>query len=66
MLENSNYKLYCDRSLKIDWTLHNSRLDIASLDRTIKEAYLTDLAFPNSHNPTTPLARNSKIIKTWK
>jgi predicted nucleic acid-binding protein len=50
MLENSNYKLYCDRSIIIDWPVHNNRLNIAIFDKAIKEAHLTDVAIPNSHN----------------
>ena len=49
MLEHPNYKLYCDRSIIIDWTVQNNRLDIAIFDKAIKEAYLTDVAIRNSH-----------------
>ena len=33
-----------------DQTIHNNRPDTALLDKTIKEAYLTDIAILNSHN----------------
>jgi len=37
------------------------------LDRAIKEAYLTDVAIPSSHNTlTAPSLRSSQSIQTWK
>lgn len=45
----SNYKLYCDRSILIDRTLHTRRPDIVIIDKTIKEAYLIYVAVPSSH-----------------
>jgi hypothetical protein len=48
--ENSYYDLYCDRSIRTDLTLQNKRPDRILLDRTIKEAYLIDVAIPKSHS----------------
>jgi hypothetical protein len=47
MLENSNYQLYYDKSNK-NWTIYKNRPDIVLLDKTIKEAFLTDLAISKS------------------
>ena len=50
VLENSHNKLYYDRSITTDQTAHNDRPDIVMLDKTIKEAYLTDVTIPNSYD----------------
>jgi len=50
VLENSNYKLYYDRSIIIDRTVHNRRPDTVMFDKTIKEAHLIDVAIPSIHN----------------
>jgi hypothetical protein len=50
VLENSKYKLYNDRSIITDQTIHNNRPGIVILDKTIKAAYLIDVTIPNSHN----------------
>jgi hypothetical protein len=50
IIGNSNYNLYYRRSIITDRTIHNNRPDIIILDNTIKEAYLIDVALPNSHN----------------
>ena len=49
-LHNSNYQLYSDRSMITDRTIHNSRPDIVTLDKTIKAEHLINVAIPNSHN----------------
>jgi len=43
------YKLYYV-SLITDWTIHNIRPDIVIIKRTIKEAYLINVAISSSHN----------------
>jgi len=48
--ENSYYDLYCDRTIRTDLTVQNNRPDTVLLDRTIKEAYLTDVAIPECHS----------------
>ena len=50
MLENSYYTLYYNRSVTTDRTILNNRPDTVIHDKTIKEAYLIDVAIPNSHN----------------
>jgi hypothetical protein len=39
-----------NRSITTDRTVHNDRPDRVMLDKTIKEAYLIELAIPDSHN----------------
>ena len=74
MLENSNYKLYNDRPIITDRSIHNNRLDIVLLDKTIKEAYLIDVAISNSHNIHSTITEKlqkctdlkEKLIGIWK
>jgi hypothetical protein len=49
VLENSSYKLYCDRS-KAYRTTYNNRQDIVILNKTVKESHLIDVAIPGSHS----------------
>jgi hypothetical protein len=44
-----------------DWTIHNNRADIVMLNTTIKQAYLIDVAIPNSHNLHSSI--NEKQLK---
>jgi hypothetical protein len=50
MLENPNYKLYYERSLITDYTIHNNCLDVVLLDKNVKEAHLRNAEISNSHN----------------
>ena len=56
VLQNSNHKLYSDRSKTHTPTPPliglsiNNRPYAAMFDKTTKEAYSTDVAIPNSHN----------------
>ena len=50
VLENFNCKLYFDRSVIADRTVHNKRPDVVMLDKTINEAFLIFVAVPNSHS----------------
>jgi hypothetical protein len=50
VVENSSYKPCRERSIITDQTIHNNKPDIVLLDETIKEAYLIDVAIPDSHN----------------
>jgi hypothetical protein len=58
-LENDNYKLYFDRTVLTD--IQHNRLDIIILNKQQKQAYLLDIAVPNSHNITQTY--NTKINK---
>jgi hypothetical protein len=60
-LENDNYKLYFDRTVLIDIHIQHNRPDIIILNKQQKQAYLLDIAVPNSHNITQTC--NTKINK---
>jgi hypothetical protein len=51
-LENDNYKLYFDRRVLTDIHIQHNRPDIIILNKQQKQAYLLDIAVPNSHNIT--------------
>jgi hypothetical protein len=60
-LENDNYKLYFDRAVLTDIHIQHNRPDIIILNKQQKQAYLLDIAVPNSHNITQTY--NTKINK---
>jgi hypothetical protein len=60
-LENDSYKLYFDRTILTDIHIKHNRPDIIILNKQQKQAYLLDLAVPNSHNITQTY--NTKINK---
>jgi hypothetical protein len=47
-LENDNYKLYFDRTVLTDIHIQHNRPDIIILNKQQKQAYLLDIAVPNS------------------
>jgi hypothetical protein len=51
-LENDNYKLYFHRTVLTDIHIKHNRPDIIILNKQQKQAYLLDIAVPNSHNIT--------------
>jgi hypothetical protein len=51
-LENDSYKLYFDRTILTDIHIKHNRPDIIILNKQQKQAYLLDIAVPNSHNIT--------------
>jgi hypothetical protein len=59
-LENDN-KLYFDRTILTDIHIKHNRTDIIILNKQQKQAYLLDIAVPNSHNITQTY--NTKINK---
>jgi hypothetical protein len=50
ILENEIIKLYWDRSLITDKTIHNNRPDRTLVDKVSKIVYFVDIAIPNNHN----------------
>jgi hypothetical protein len=60
-LENDSYKLYFDRTILTDIHIKHNRPDIIILNKQQKQAYLLDIAVPNSHNITQTF--NTKINK---
>jgi hypothetical protein len=60
-IKNDNYKLYFDRTVLTDIHIKQNRPDII-LNKQQQQAYLLDIAVPNSHN-ITPQTYNTKINK---
>lgn len=56
ILENRNHKIYWDRTIITDKTIHYNRPDITLHDKTNKTVYLIDIAIPNSHNIQTTIS----------
>jgi hypothetical protein len=54
-LENDSCKLYFDRTILTDIHIKHNRPDIIILNKQQKQAYLLDIAVPNSHNITQKL-----------
>ncbi|CAH2107788.1 unnamed protein product [Euphydryas editha] len=50
VLENDTHKLYFDRAILTDRTIHYNRPDITLQDKSNKITYLIDIAVPNTHN----------------
>jgi hypothetical protein len=59
-----HYKLYFDRTVLTDIHIQHNRPDIIILNKQQKQAYLLDVAVPNSHNITQTY--NTKINKYLK
>jgi hypothetical protein len=60
-LENDSYKLYFDRTILTDIHIQHNRPDTIILNKQQKQAYLLNIAAPNSHNITQTY--NTKINK---
>jgi len=50
VLENDNIKLYWNRSILTDKTIHFNRPDITFINKKTKNTFLIDIAVPNTHN----------------
>jgi len=50
VLENENFKLYWNRSILTDKTMPFNRPDITFMNKKTKNAFLIDIAVPNTHN----------------
>lgn len=50
VLENDTHKMYFDRAILTDKTIHYNRPDITLQDKIRKITYLIDIAVPNTHN----------------
>ncbi|KAL0883753.1 hypothetical protein ABMA27_015858 [Loxostege sticticalis] len=50
VIENSNFKLYYDRTILTDNTIYNNRPDITFVDKDNKHTYIIDIAVPNTNN----------------
>ncbi|KAJ0176683.1 hypothetical protein K1T71_007862 [Dendrolimus kikuchii] len=53
IVENKNYKIYWDRTIITDKTVHFNRPDITLHDKNNSTVYIIDIAIPNTHNIQT-------------
>ncbi|CAK1589159.1 unnamed protein product [Parnassius mnemosyne] len=61
ILDSREFKLYWDRTILTDKTVHYNRPDITLHDKKNESVYLIDIAIPNTHNLTSTY--NEKIAK---
>ncbi|XP_052748311.1 uncharacterized protein LOC128200110 [Galleria mellonella] len=74
VLESATYKLYFDRAILTDKTIHYNRPDIILQNKTNKITYLIDIAVPNTHNIQKTIAEKiskytelkDEITRLWK
>jgi hypothetical protein len=65
-LENNNYKLYFDRRVLTDIHIQHNRPDIIILNKQQKQAYLLDIAVPNSHKFRMLDLENTLVVEIQK
>ncbi|KAL0867793.1 hypothetical protein ABMA27_008500 [Loxostege sticticalis] len=74
VLENTSYKLYYDRAVLTDKTIHYNKPDIILQDKINKTTYIIDIALPNTHNIqktitdklTKYIDLKQEILRIWK
>lgn len=74
VLENTTHKLYFDRAILTDKTIHYNRPDITLQDKTNKITYLIDIAVPNTHNLQKTITEKiskytelkDEVIRIWR
>lgn len=74
VLENDSCKLYYDRAILTDRTIHYNRPDITLQDKNNKVTYIIDIAVPNTHNiqktftekMTKYTELKEEIVRIWK
>lgn len=74
ILENTTHKLYYDRAILTDKTIHYNRPDITLRDKLNKTTYLIDIAVPNTHNIQKTIAEKinkyselkDEVTRIWK
>lgn len=74
VLENAEYKLYYDRSIITDRTVHENRPDIVLQNKTSKETYIIDVAVPNTNNVNNTIAEKirkyselkDEVMRLWQ
>lgn len=65
ILENSTHKLYWNRSIIADKTVHHNRPDIILIVKNNKTVYLIDIAVPNSGNLQTTFKKTPQIFRPF-
>uniref|UniRef100_A0A2H1VMW0 SFRICE_006526 n=1 Tax=Spodoptera frugiperda TaxID=7108 RepID=A0A2H1VMW0_SPOFR len=74
VLENQSHKIYYDRAILTDKTIHYNRPDITMIDKQKKHTYIIDIAVPNTHNLQKTITEKihkytdlkEEIIRIWK
>ncbi|KAL0822073.1 hypothetical protein ABMA28_005438 [Loxostege sticticalis] len=74
VLESSSHKMYFDRAILTDRTVHNNRPDITLIDKQNKQVYIIDVAVPNTHNLHKTITEKihkytelkEEIVKIWQ
>jgi hypothetical protein len=74
VLENDDFKLYWNRSVLTDKTIPFNRPDITFMNKRTKNAFLKDVAVPNTHNLAKTITENqnkyqelaNEICDMWK
>lgn len=74
VLENTTHKLYFDRAIITDKTIHHNRPDITLIDKQKKTTFIIDVAIPNTHNIETTLSNkvtkyidlSQEVKRIWK
>lgn len=66
VLESADFKLYYDRTIVTDKTVHYNRPDITLVDKKKKIAYLIDIAVPNSHNLSSTITEKTQKYEELK
>ncbi|CAK1602644.1 unnamed protein product [Parnassius mnemosyne] len=61
VLESDSHRMYFDRAILTDKTIHYNRPDITLIDKLNKIVYLIDIAIPNTHNLQKTITE--KILK---
>ncbi|XP_064076354.1 uncharacterized protein LOC135194637 [Vanessa tameamea] len=73
VLENEEIKIYYDRAILTDKTIHYNRPDITLVNKSSKIAYLIDVSVPNTHNLLKTITEKinkytelkEEIIRIW-
>ena len=73
-MENQTHKIYFDRAILTDRTIHYNRPDITVVDKINHSAMLIDIAVPNTHNIQNTIAEKftkytdlkNEITRIWK
>lgn len=74
ILENTTHKMYYDRAILTDKTIHCNRPDITLVDKLNKITYLIDIAIPNTHNINKTITEKickytelkEEVLRIWK
>jgi len=66
VLQNENFKLYWNRSILTDKTIPFNRPDRTFMNKKTKDAFLVDIAVPNTHNLAKTITDKQNSTKDWR